>query len=50
VAAEGEEIVGWASGQQHGSVFLAVGAEDRIIQSALLWNDQSTEAQTRKIS
>jgi xylulokinase len=45
----GDEIVGLGlTGQMHGSVFL--DAEDKVIRPALLWNDQRTEAQCRKIS
>ena len=53
VAAEvgeaGDEVVCLGlTGQMHGSVFLDVSGA--VIRPALLWNDQRTEAQCRKIS
>jgi xylulokinase len=48
VAAE-DEVVGLGlTGQMHGSVFL--DASGGVIRPALLWNDQRTEAQCRKIT
>jgi xylulokinase len=50
VAAEVEdEVVGLGlTGQMHGSVFLDASAQ--VIRPALLWNDQRTEEQCRKIT
>ena len=51
VAAEagGGEVAGLGlSGQMHGSVFL--DAADRVVRPALLWNDQRTAAQCRRIT
>jgi xylulokinase len=50
VAAEVEnEVVGLGlTGQMHGSVFLDASRE--VIRPALLWNDQRTEEQCRKIT
>jgi xylulokinase len=44
-----EEVVGLGlTGQMHGSVFLE--ASGAVIRPALLWNDQRTEAQCKKIT
>ena len=44
-----DEIVGIGlTGQMHGSVFL--DSSDEVIRPALLWNDQRTEEQCRKIT
>jgi xylulokinase len=49
VGEAGDEVVCLGlTGQMHGSVFLDVSGA--VIRPALLWNDQRTEAQCRKIS
>ncbi|HZV51912.1 MAG TPA: xylulokinase [Candidatus Dormibacteraeota bacterium] len=48
-AAGGGEVVGLGlAGQMHGAVFL--DAADRVLRPALLWNDQRTSAQCRRIT